>query len=341
MGRENISIYEIAREAKVSPATVSRVLTGNARVSDEKRTRVERLIERYDFKPNAMARSLSNTRTGIIGFLVPDIRNPFYATMAVACEWEANERGYSLMLGNYLSSMELQEKKLYHMLELRVDALIISGGKVDEMASDEEYVSRMNQIADRIPVVITGKLEGSDCYQVSVDEKKAADEIVEYLIRCGHEKIFLVGGRKDVRSTYAKRVSYRDCLRKHGIEFLPQNIIETKEYSVECGFSVMNEIFDRGSALPTAVIAVNDFMAMGIMQSIRQHGLSIPQDISVVSFDDTYIAQSETPRLTSSGYQYSLFGRTLIDTAIAAVEGREVPKLQLLPPKLVIRESSR
>ena len=144
MGRENISIYEIAREAKVSPATVSRVLTGNARVSDEKRTRVERLIERYDFKPNAMARSLSNTRTGIIGFLVPDIRNPFYATMAVACEWEANERGYSLMLGNYLSSMELQEKKLYHMLELRVDALIISGGKVDEMASDEEYVSRMN-----------------------------------------------------------------------------------------------------------------------------------------------------------------------------------------------------
>ena len=103
MGKERVSIYHIAKEAGVSPATVSRVLTGNANVSTEKRIKVEALIKKYDFRPNAMARSLSSTKTKLMGFLIPDIRNPFYATLAVACERAANERGYSLMLSNYLN----------------------------------------------------------------------------------------------------------------------------------------------------------------------------------------------------------------------------------------------
>ncbi len=137
----------------------------------------------------------------------------------------------------------------------------------------------------------------------------------------GHEKIALIGGRRDVNSTYTKRVTYRSCLRKYGID-LQDDIVETPEYSVECGLQVMDGIFDSGKPLPTAVIAINDFMAMGIVQSIRRHGLLIPEDISILSFDDTFIAEAETPRLTSVGYNYDRFANTLVDTAILAIEGK-------------------
>lgn len=163
---------------------------------------------------------------------------------------------------------------------------------------------------------------------------------MEHLIAYGHQKIALIGGRKDVNSTYTKRVIYRSSLRKHGIAFSADDIVETPEYSVECGLQVMDRIFDSGQELPTAVIAINDFMAMGIMQSIRRHGLFIPEDISILSFDDTFIAESETPCLTSVGYNYDRFANTLVETALMAIEGENPSKMQLIPPKLVIREST-
>lgn len=341
MGKERISIYNIAREAEVSPATVSRVLTGNANVSPEKKTKVEALIKKYDFRPNAMARGLSSTQSKLIGFLTPDIRNPFHATLAVACERAANERGYSLMLSNYLNDMDLQTKNLQRMIEMRVDALIMIGGKVDELVSDEDYVERINQVTDTIPVVITGKLDGSDCYQVNIDHGKAMEAVMEHLLQYGHSRIMLIGGKREVHSTYVKRIRYKNSLRKYGIPYREEYVVDSDEYSVEGGLKVMDSIFDRGMLLPTAVVAINDFMAMGIMQSVRRHGLEIPKDISVVSFDDTFIAEAETPRLTSVGYRYDEFGVILLETAIAAIEGKEPPKMQLISPELAVRESTR
>lgn len=341
MGRERVSIYRIAKEAGVSPATVSRVLTHNANVSDEKRIKVEELIQKYDFRPNAMARGLSSTQSKIIGLLAPDIRNPFYATLAVECERAANERGYILMLCNSMNNMEVEEYHLQKMFEQRVDALILMGGKVDERVTDKSHVERLNQIAGSTPVVITGKMDGSDCYQVNIDEAQATDCLMEYLISNGHRSICIMGGRKNVNSTYAKRTRYRNSLKKYGIPFRPEYVIETQGYSMESGYEAMNMLFASNVELPSAVIAINDFTALGIVQSIRQHSYRIPEDISVVSFDNTFIAESCTPRLTSMGYNYDKFGDTLVETAIAVLEGENPLKLQLIPPELVIRESCR
>ncbi|WFR55238.1 LacI family DNA-binding transcriptional regulator [Anaerocolumna sp. AGMB13025] len=341
MGKERVSIYHIAKEAGVSPATVSRVLTHNANVSDEKRIRVEELILKYDFRPNAMARGLSNTQSKIIGLLAPDIRNPFYANLAVECERAASESGYILMLCNSMNNLVMEEYHLQKMFEQRVDALILMGGRVDELVSDEEYVEKMNQIAGTTPVVITGKLDGSDCFQVNIDEAQAMDKLMEYLIHNGHSNICLMGGRKNVNSTYSKRIRYRGSLRKYGIPFRTEYMVETQEYSLEAGYQAMNDLFDSKIELPTAIIAINDLTALGIVQSIRQHSLRIPEDISVASFDNTFLAASCTPRLTSVGYNYDKFGDKLVETAIAALEGKNPEKLQLIPPELVVRESCR
>lgn len=339
MDREKISIYRIADEAGVSPATVSRVLTQNANVSEEKKKRVEKLILKYNFSPNAMARGLTSSRSRIIGVLIPDIRNPFYAGLAVECERAAAERDYSLMLSNYMNDMEMEEQRLYKMVGQQIDALIIMGGRVDELVTDEAYAERINRISDLMPVVITGKLDGSDCYQVNLDNSKGMDQVMEYLYSNGHRDICLIGGKKDVDSTYTKRIRYRSFLSRHGIEFCPDYVLETGDYSLESGYCAMNRMIESGKKLPSAVIAINDLTALGIIQSLREHSLRIPQNVSLVSFDNTFLAETSVPRLTSMDYSYEQYGNILIDTALNVLEGREVPKIQIIPTELIIRDS--
>lgn len=339
MDREKISIYRIANEAGVSPATVSRVLTQNANVSEEKKKKVENLILKYDFSPNAMARGLTSSRSKIIGVLIPDIRNPFYAGLAVECERAAGERDYSLMLSNYMNDMKMEEQRLYKMVGQQIDALIIMGGRVDEVVTDKAYAERINRISDFMPVVITGKLDGCNCYQVNLDEINGMDQVMKYLYSNGHWDICMIGGKSDVESTQTKWTRYRSFLRRHGIKFCPDHIVETGNYSLESGYWAMNQMIESGRKLPSAIIAINDLTALGIIQSLREHSLQIPKDVSVVSFDNTFLAKNSVPGLTSMNYGYEQYGNTLIETALGVLEGQKISKKQMIPTELVIRDS--
>lgn len=341
MDGDKVSIYTIAKEAGVSPATVSRVLTGNARVSKDKKDRIEGLIDKYDFTPNALARGLSNVETKIIGIIVSDIRNPFYATMVVECEKVANERGYMLMLCNSLGSNELEYSHLEKMASQRVDAIIQIGGKVDELISDEVYVETINKIANKTPVLITGKLDGADCYQINIDEGQSMEILMEHLLENGHRDIALIGGRANVKSTQDKRFRYRQILRKHGIDIVEDYIVTGETYDTEGGYEAMKKFLRKDIPMPSAFIAINDFTAVGVMRCLKEQGMSIPQDISIASFDNTYMAEGSMPTLTSVGYDYKQFGERLIDTAIAAIHKEEPPRVQLIKSKLYVRESTR
>ena len=341
MGKETVSIYTIAKEAGVSPATVSRVLTGNAKVSKEKKTKVETLIQKYDFRPNALARGLSNVQTKIIGLMVADIRNPFYATMAVECEKAANENGYLLLLCNSLGSNEMEMSYLDKFSGQRVDAVIQIGGKVDELVSDPCYVDNINKLANTMPVLITGKLDGADCYRINIDEGQSMELLMQYLIENGHRDIALVGGRDNVKSTFDKRQRYRQMLNKYGISVREDYIIDGSSYDIESGRDAMNRFIHNVSPVPNAIIAINDFTAVGIIRTLWERGYRIPDDISVVSFDNTYIAETCMPRLTCVGYDYRQFGKKLIETAIQAIHNEEPPHMQMVKSQLVIRDSCK
>lgn len=341
MEKETISIYTIAKEAGVSPATVSRVLTGSARVSEEKRVRVQALIEKYNFTPNALARGLSSVETRVIGLMVSDIRNPFYATMVVECEKAANERGYLLMLCNSLGSNKMEVSYLEKFNSQRVDAVIQVGGKVDELVSDTRYVESINRVASSMPVLITGKLDGADCYQINIDEGQAMELLIRFLIENGHQDIALIGGRGDVKSTVDKRFRYRQMLWKFGIPVKEEYIVDGNSYDIEGGSRAMRQFMREDHPMPTAIIAINDFTAVGVVRALREAGYGIPEDISVVSFDNTYIAETCMPRLTCVGYDYGMFGKLLIDTAIQAIHKEEPPRVQMVKSRLVIRDSCK
>ncbi len=341
MEKETISIYTIAREAGVSPATVSRVLNGSAKVSEEKRLRVQSLIEKYNFTPNALARGLSSVETKVIGLMVSDIRNPFYATMVVECEKAANERGYLMMLCNSLGSNEMELSYLEKFNSQRVDAVIQIGGKVDELISDTGYVENVNKVASSMPVLITGKLDGADCYQVNIDEGQAMELLIRFLIENGHRDIALLGGRDGVKSTVDKRLRYRQMLWKYGIPVREEYIIDGDSYDIESGSEAMRQFMREDHPMPTVIIAINDFTAVGVVRTLREAGYEIPEDISVVSFDNTYIAETCMPRLTCVGYDYRMFGHLLIDTAVRAIHKEEPPRVQMVKSRLVIRDSCK
>ena len=334
-----ITIYDIAKEAGVSASTVSRVLTNSANVRKEKKEKVLALIEKYNFKPNALAKGLADTKTRTIGVLAADIRNPYYASLFVACENAARAVNYTVVLCNSLGEMTKEIELLGKLQEQKVDAIIQFGGRVDDLVSNEEYVELINQVMTTIPVVVTGKLDGTRCHAVRIDSMKAMELLMEHLLKLGHKRIALVGGRKDVLATFEKLQRYKQILKEYMIEYDPQLVSEDSSYDFEGGYRDMNRILDKGIR-PTAVIAINDFCAMGIMKSLAEHHLRIPEDISVVSYDNTYMAEMAMPRLTSIDYNYEEYGRKLIDTATAMIEGRKIGQLRMVTPTLVVRDSS-
>lgn len=334
-----ITIYDIAKEAGVSASTVSRVLTNSANVRKEKKEKVLALIEKYNFKPNALAKGLADTKTRTIGVLAADIRNPYYASLFVACENAARAVNYTVVLCNSLGEMTKEIELLGKLQEQKVDAIIQFGGRVDDLVSNEEYVELINQIMTTTPVVVTGKLDGTRCHAVRIDSMKAMELLMEHLLKLGHKRIALVGGRKDVLATFEKLQRYKQILKEYMIGYDPQLVSEDSSYDFEGGYRDMNRMLDKGIR-PTAVIAINDFCAMGIMKSLTEHHLRIPEDISVVSYDNTYMAEMAMPRLTSIDYNYEEYGRKLIDTATAMIEGRKIGQLRMVTPTLVVRDSS-
>ncbi|MCR5426416.1 MAG: LacI family transcriptional regulator [Lachnospiraceae bacterium] len=347
MEKQNITIYEIAKEAGVSPSTVSRVLTGSARVRQDKKEAVEALIEKYNFKPNAIARSLSTPRQQVIGLIAADVRNEFYANLYVACEMAAARRGYMLMLYNSLGQLDYEKNILGMLLEQRVAGVIHLGGAADDMETDAEYVKLLNERPDGIPYVTTGKFDGvKECYRVQVDAKAAVDLLAEHLKENGYRRIALLGGRYDVLSTHTKYDQFVKRAQEIGFATGKEYLDNWGDYSPQLGEETMDALFERlekaKKPLPEAIIAINDGTAVGVLRSIRHHGYRVPEDIAVVGYDNVCVSEFVEPKLTTIDYDYDAFGRKLVDTVIRAVEGKKkIPSLQLLKPDIIVRESSR
>jgi len=339
MNHKSITVYDIAKEAGVSPATVSRVLTNNAKVSEEKKKKVQDIIDKYDFEPNWLARSLSKQETNTIGMLVPDIRNPFYSTLFVECELVAAKYGYNMILCNTVNDLSMEGVHLRNLIEKRVEAIIQVGGSVDEVNPDSEYIKLVNKISKKIPFIVAGELEGVDAnvYRITPTINHGMEELLTYLLENGHRKIALLGGRDTVIPTKRKRIAMEQILSSHGIKVNRDYIIDG-EYSIEGGFKVVEELL-KLKELPTAIIAINDMAATGMVKALNINGLRIPEDISIVGYDDTFFSEISTPKLTSMSYNLVDYAETVMETIRKIIQNKEVDRMQYISTSLQIRES--
>jgi DNA-binding LacI/PurR family transcriptional regulator len=338
MEKKTVTVYDIAKEAGVSPATVSRVLTGNAGVKEEKKKKVMEIIDKYNFQPNALARSLFKKETKTIGIILPDVRNPFFSTVYLMADKASLKYGYIMMLCNSMSDGELESQYLQSLAEKQVDAMIFLGGRVNDISITKKQIRELENISSKMPLVlVNGVVEGLDCYKITTDEDKGIEKLVDYLISLGHRDIGIIGGIESITSTAIKHSAFKKTLNKYGIE-LNENWVITGGYSIEDGKKLIKDIAMQ-SHKPSAVIAINDFVAVGAIKGAQEIGLSVPQDISITGFDDTYLSEIISPQLTTVGHNYELIGEAAVDTIINAISNKNAKKEIIIDTELVIRDS--
>jgi LacI family transcriptional regulator/LacI family purine nucleotide synthesis repressor/LacI family repressor for deo operon, udp, cdd, tsx, nupC, and nupG len=300
---ERITIYRIATEAGVSAATVSRVLNGTQNVSDAKRKRIEEVIDRYDYRPSAIARSLTGQDTRVLGFIQPDIAHPYYNSLFVAAEQRALEQGYTFLLGNtlndnirHINNMETHYLRL--MQDKHVDGVLIAGGRLlDENLSDD-YMEEFRACMKTTPIVtVSGRLTWTECPSVTADEEAGMALIVNYLASLKHERIGFLGGYAGIEPTKTRLRSFQNSLDGHGLEYREAWHFASG-FGIEegrCAMESLLQVRDR----PTAVVCFNDLTAIGAIAVAQRHGMRIPGDISIAGVDNIAFGNHMHPALTT------------------------------------------
>ncbi|GER66441.1 catabolite control protein A [Weizmannia acidilactici] len=288
----NVTIYDVAREANVSMATVSRVVNGNPNVKPTTRKKVLEVIDRLGYRPNAVARGLASKKTTTVGVIIPDVSNMLYAELARGIEDIATMYKYNIILSNSDQNKEKELHLLNTMLGKQVDGIVFMSGNITE-----EHIAEFEKSS--VPIVLAGSIEPfNKIPSVNIDYKKATVEVISEFVKKGHKEIALViGPLHDAINRELRLEGYKEALAEAGIEFDEDYVIEG-DYTYDSGIEAWQRLQELDKA-PTAVFVGNDEMALGVIHGAQDAGVKIPDELEVVSSDNTRLAEMVRPQLTS------------------------------------------
>ncbi|WP_336780158.1 LacI family DNA-binding transcriptional regulator [Paenibacillus illinoisensis] len=330
-----ITIYDIAKKANVSAMTVSKVINQTGRISTATRERVQQVIDELGYIPNSNARSLVLQRTQMLSLLITDITNPFYTTLARGAEDAANARGYRLLFGNSDEDYNKEKNYVETILSTRVDGVLFA-------PAGDRSLDHLQQLHERnIPFVILDRtVPGITSDVIAGDSRQGALLLIRYLTELGHRRIALVNGSSEVSTARLREEGYAEGLREAGIKVDPKLVLRTgyRDFSDEAGMEQLLMQPDK----PTAIFAANNMLAIGVIRLLRKRGLRVPEDISVVCFDDLDLASAFDPFLTVAAQPAYDFGAKGMHMLIDRIEGTAPtdPQTVILPSELRIRASA-
>ncbi|MBB6672446.1 LacI family DNA-binding transcriptional regulator [Cohnella nanjingensis] len=330
-----VKIKDVAKRAGVSVTTVSRVLNGEKYVKDDLRAKVNRVIEELGYTPSQIARSLVRKKTNLIGVIVPDLTSSFYSTILSSIERVASENEYNLLVCNISEDIDKELKYLNVFQEMRVEGIIIMHEKINEPI--RQFIHKI-----RIPVIFSSvKPMDQSFVSVIVDDYKAAYEATRYLIELGHDAIGFIGGdMRDITSGQNRYSGYRNAMTDQGKKLVYEHI-RFGDYKVQSGYDQMKELL-RIDNPPTAVFAVSDDMAVGAINCIRDQGLRVPEDISVMGFDGSQLTELVRPALTSMEQPIQEMGQVTMNVLLQQIAGEsEQAGDVVLAHRIAVRESCR
>lgn len=345
--RENLTIYKIAQLSGVSVSTVSRVLNDNPHVSAKTQARVREVIDKYNFSPSTVARALSNSHTQTLGIIISDITNPYFSELYLEIQRYAVDYGYSTILCNTFYggsshgvSDAIPERTYFRkMLDQKVDGVLVLGGEIDREHISDSYRESLNYLAARVPVVVLGQsIPNCGCIFINRNLDGGVSLLVRHLLALGRRRIGFVGGEEGVRTTTARLQAFESTLDALSIPRDP-SLVSLSNYYAPDGYYAMNQLLKREDNIPTAVVCINDAVAMGAIRAIADSGRRVPEDISVVSCDQFPSGEYSCPRLTTLDQQNSYLGRMSIMTLLGAIKGNPEGVVICHEPHLIIRES--
>jgi LacI family repressor for deo operon, udp, cdd, tsx, nupC, and nupG len=330
-----VTIRQVAEEAGVSIQTVSRVINARYDVASETRQRVQAAIDRLGYKPNAIARGLASRRSRTLGFVAFDFTDIFFAHVLSGAEQAAQELGYVLMLGSVHTNPEEEPKYLRLLTEHHVEGVLFARQTSVEPHNDPLIAVNNGQV----PIVLTGFHDaGKTLNAVDVDNVCGSRAAMECLLEAGHRRVGIITGPLISLGANDRLRGAQDALESAGIGYDPALVVEGY-YDHASGYAAAKRLLDGNRHL-TALLAQNDRMAIGAMRAAREAGLRVPDDISVIGYDDIPDAAFCCPPLTTIWQPSAELGRAALQLLVQQIEQPGLPAEQLLlPTELVWRES--
>ena len=328
------TLEAVAALAGVSRATVSRVVNGSPKVTPEVVENVTAAIAHLNYVPNRAARSLANGRTQVIALVVPEstarvFADPFFASIVQGVALHLAETDYTL---NMVISSETQpDKTRRYLMSGNLDGALV----VSHHSGDHSYAN----LGQSLPIVFGGRpLNNSEkrSYFVDVDNVAAAESATEHLINRSRRSIATIAGPQDMPPGLDRLSGWRNVMAAHGLD---QSLVEFGDFAPPSGTEAMRRLLERGVPID-ALFAANDQMAAGAYAAILEAGLSIPDDIAVVGFDDDYYAMTTAPPLTTMHQPSVTLGATMAEVLVKRIDGQPVDRVTILPSELVIRAST-
>ena len=328
-----MKIHEVARRARVSTATVSRTINNPTLVNPKTAKRVWKAIEELRYYPNTQARSLVSGRSRILGLIVSDITNPFFPELIKGFEDVAIQHGYEILISSTNYDSARMALCVRRMLERKVEGVAIMTSEMDTHLVD--------QFAHRnVPMVFLDVgPPGDSIGNIVVDYAMGINEAVDHLLSLGHRRIGFIGGPAGLKSARIRRTAFLRSLRHYGID-RDACLIESGDHTVDGGLAAMIRMLDSKCA-PTAMLASNDLTAIGMMRAVRRAGLIVPQDISIVGFDDIRLAEFTEPPLTTVRLSRRELAERAFHALLSNLDGqRNRPADSKVETHLVVRETT-
>jgi DNA-binding LacI/PurR family transcriptional regulator len=327
--KTRVTIDDVAKRAKVSISTVSRVLNGLDRVHPATRQRIQAAVVELGYQPSALARGLALNRTHTIGLIVLNVTDPFFSEMVRGVEETAAAAGYSLLIA---CQPRQAEERRYHQLftESRVDGLVLVALGVQRSDLDQ-------LVARGFPVAVIQEDLGGDVPTFVVDNYGGGRLLADHLLDHGYRRIAYIAGSNYTPASADRLRGLRDVLAAHDLR-IPDDYLVCGNFMSGSGYEPMLQLLDLPQP-PEAVFAANDQMACDALRAARERGLRVPDDIAIVGFDDIILASYTTPTLTTVRQPAYEMGRLAIDAVLAASTNGPQPQRVVLPTELMIRES--
>ncbi len=328
-----VTIYDVAKKAGVSATTVSHVVNGTRTVAPTTEKKVRDAIRTLKYRPNVLARSLRQSRSNVIGLLLPDCRNPFYAELARSIEERAYKSGYSVMICNSSYNQDREREYVETLANGRVDGLIVA-----PLRSKSETIDACR---DRgLPTVVVDRISDSVLVdQVVINNEYAGAQAAKYLLKLGHRQIGCITYLENWTATADRRLEgFRRTLNEAGVD-LPDDAVVYSDFQFLGGQAAMEELLTKGPIL-TAVFACNDLMAAGALIALRRAGFRVPDDISVLGFDNSIEAVITSPALTTFSQPIADLCGASVNQLLQLMNGEtNRPRRHVFNAPLVERES--
>jgi LacI family transcriptional regulator len=331
-----VTLRDVAERAGVSPMTVSRVINNSPRVQADTRRRVQAAIAELHYVPNRLARGLIRRKTGTLALLVPDLANPFFTLIVQAAEDAAWRAGYHVILCDTRAELEREREYVEDMVEFRVEGLLVAPVS-DRSRSHLRVLARNN-----IPyVLIDRSIERFEADLVQGDSVAGARRLVDHLIALGHRKIAMISEALDVSTSRERLQGYQEALEAAAIEQRAEYVVQASAVDARSGRDAALRLFDLEEP-PTAIFAVNNIVAVGVVEAARERGIEIPGDLALVCFDDIEHVSRLYPFLTVMAQPAETFGTLATQLLLDRIAGRvrERRRVVVLPADLIVRRSS-